>query len=150
VILVGEQKPQRLEVPLEKPTGLALIHNDGTLVVADAASKNLWAFRIKQDGKLDAGEKYYSLRVRKSDTSAETTAVIADTRDRIYAATKEGLQVFDPTGRLCGVLMIPTTDPILSMNFEGEKLERLRIVTANEGYVRKVIANVPPPMPKKK
>jgi gluconolactonase len=137
----GPGEPKRLDVPLEKPTGLALIHNDSTLVVADAASKYLWAFRVKADGTLDARDRYYSLRVRKNNPVAETTVLTTDTKDRVYAATSEGIQIFDPTGRLCGVLMLPVNEPITKMSFGGEKADQLQILTATKGFTRKMIAN---------
>lgn len=138
---VGDAKPQRFDVPLEKPTGLALIHNDSTLVVADAATKYLWAFRVKKDGTLDGGDRYYLLRVRKNNPVAETTVLTADKKDRIYAATSEGIQIFDPTGRLCGVLMLPVTEPITKMSYAGEQADQLQIFTATKGFTRKMIAN---------
>src|SRR5690606_35528358 len=47
---------RRFEVPLKEPTGLVLWGNGGTLVVADAGDKHLWAFRVAEDGSLTDGE----------------------------------------------------------------------------------------------
>ena len=138
---MGEGKPTQMEVPLDEPTGLVLVHNEGTLVVGDASSRYLWAFRVKKDGSLDSGDKYYALRVRKDSPRAETTALTSDTKDRVYAATKEGIQIYDPTGRMCGVLMLPSASPVHEMKFVGEKLDLFEIELGDKRFIRQMIAN---------
>lgn len=45
-----------------------------------------------------------------------------DNDGRIYAATPLGVQVFDPTGRLCGVMAAPAAGLMHSLAFEGDQL----------------------------
>ncbi len=45
-----------------------------------------------------------------------------DTDGRIYAATEIGVQVFDPTGRLCGVMTPAARGKAELMTFEGDQL----------------------------
>src|SRR5258705_13997857 len=99
VFLVGRDKPVAADVG--DPSGLAFWKDGGTLVVGDAAGKHLYAFRVKDDGTLDAKEKYYTLRVRPKEPSG-VKALVLDADRRLYAATNLGVQVFDPTGRTCG------------------------------------------------
>jgi enterochelin esterase family protein len=50
------------------------------------------------------------------------TGLATDTDGRIYAATEIGVQVFDPIGRLCGVMTPAAPGRPESMAFEGEQL----------------------------
>lgn len=131
---------RRDPVPLNEPSCLALWHNGGTLLVGDAGGKHLWAFRIGKDGALQAGDKYIPLRVRKGDERSEVSALCVDRSNRVYAATKEGIQIFDPTGRLCGVIVRPTPAKITALVFVGNELYAL---TADRTYVRTMTAQGP-------
>jgi len=60
---------------------------------------------------------------------------------RYYVTTALGVQVFDPTGRLCGVLPKPQADkPLTSCTFSGEKREYLYVTNGDKIYRRKVQA----------
>lgn len=64
---------------------------------------------------------YCPLRV-KTGEAALVTALTADREGRIYAATPLGIQVYDPTGRLCGVLHPPAAGSINDLRFEADRL----------------------------
>ena len=124
-----------------KITGLTLWPDAGTLVAADADSKYLWAFRIDTDGTLSAKEPYYSLRTKPGKKSAGTIGLTADSAGRIYAATELGVQVFDPTGRLCGVISKPAKGQLSYLAFGEEDRGLLFAVCEGKIYVRKTKAN---------
>src|SRR5262245_18847128 len=108
---------ETLKHPLKEPTCCAVSLGGSTLLVADAADRYVWAFRIEKDGSLGPGDRYCRLRVRgderrKKDTpadfyKADPSAMTVDGANRAYVATSIGIQVFDPTGRLCGVITGP-------------------------------------------
>lgn len=50
------------------------------------------------------------------------TALATDKDGRIYAATALGIQVFDPIGRLCGVMEAPGTTGLQGLRFEDDRL----------------------------
>ncbi|HJZ56130.1 MAG TPA: hypothetical protein VKE74_14275, partial [Gemmataceae bacterium] len=50
------------------------------------------------------------------------TGLRVDKDGRIYAATPLGVQVFDPTGRLCGVMHAPAPGTMHDLTFEGDQL----------------------------
>ena len=104
-----------------KPNGIALSRDQGTLAVSDHGGKFVWAFRIEADGSLAHPGNYMTLV-----TPAETPEVgkgdgmTTDVHGRYYVTSAEGLQIFDPTGRLCGVLPAPDpTLPVVSTCFAG-------------------------------
>jgi sugar lactone lactonase YvrE len=129
--------------------GLALWNDGGTLVAGDAAGKHLYAFRINKDGTLSARERYYPLRVRPKKPS-EAAALALDREGRLYAATREGVQVFGPTGRLCGVLLRPERAAVTALTFGGPDFDRLYVVCAGKLYVRKVKSKGVAPVAAKK
>lgn len=65
---------------------------------------------------------YAPLRTRRGQKSIEVTGLTTDKDGRIYAATDIGVQVFDPTGRLCGVLTPAAPGRPEHLAFEGDKL----------------------------
>src|SRR3954465_8459416 len=48
---------------IKEPTCCALSLGGSTLLVADAADRHVWAFRIEKDGTLGPGDRYCRLRV---------------------------------------------------------------------------------------
>ena len=65
---------------------------------------------------------------------------------RLYAATSQGIQVFDPTGRLCGVLLKPEREAATALTFGGPDFDRLYVLCNNKLYARKLkTKGVPPP-----
>jgi gluconolactonase len=129
------------------PSGIALWPDGGTLVVADAAGKHLYAFRIKEDLSLTDKEAYYTLRVRPKEASG-ARGMVFDAKGRLYVASHEGVQVFDPTGRLSGVMLRPEREPVTAVAFGGAARDRLYVGCGGKVYVRKVAAKGVVPMDK--
>ncbi|AMV29786.1 hypothetical protein VT84_35665 [Gemmata sp. SH-PL17] len=65
---------------------------------------------------------YGPLRPKYGETTIEVTGLTTDRDGRIYAATEIGVQVFDPTGRLCGVLTPAAPGKPKHLVFEGDQL----------------------------
>ncbi len=130
---------RRLDAGIASPGGVVLWADQGTLVVGDAAGKRLYAFRVGRDGGLDAKEGYYTLRTAPGQASG-VAALTIDSDRRLYAATREGVQVFDPTGRLCGVLLKPLPEPVTAVAFGGAERDRLYIACGDKLFVRKTKA----------
>ena len=141
VYLVGPGGAKRKVADgIAEPRGLVLWADGGTLVVGDAAGKHLFAFRVDKDGGLSARETYYALRVRSKEASGVASLTLDDA-GRLYAATREGVQVLDPTGRLSGVLLAPERAPVTYVLFGGGTERDLLYVTCNgKLYVRKTKA----------
>jgi len=124
--------------PVGVPGAVTALSKDGATVYAGYADRAaVWAYPVKPDGKPDltAGAPYAPLRIVEGyDNSREVrekklkypptlavTALIWDPAGRLYAGTSQGIQVFDPTGRLCGVLPLPKPGTVkgISWNAEG-------------------------------
>lgn len=125
------------EGDLVRPNGITLSPDQGTLIVSDHGGKNVWAFRIEEDGGLSFAEPYMTVRtphgeeeVSKGDGSA------TDAYGRFYVTTAVGIHMFDPTGRLGGVIANPQPN-VVSCEFGGPNLEYLYVAAADKIFRRK-------------
>ena len=134
VFLLGQDKP--VAEGLVRPTALAFWRDGGTLVVGESDGDELYTYRVGKDGSLDAKETYYTLRTRRREPSL-VTALVLDADGRLYAATAEGVQVFDPTGRMCGVINAPARAAVTSLAFAGPARDQMYVVCDGKLYTRK-------------
>ena len=136
------------------PNGITLSPDQGTLAVSESQGQHVWTFRINPDGALDAKGPYMTMR-RPIDPKGEFRAgelppyrpgaggdgMTSDTLGRYYVTTALGVQVFDPTGRLCGVIDKPQpAKPLTSCVLAGAKRDMLYVTNGDKIYRRKVQA----------
>lgn len=124
----------------------------GTVYVGFTGENAVWAFSPDKDNKLVNGAPYAPLRVRKAyDNSKQArdnlktdpprlavTALSLDSAGRLYAATEQDLQVFDPTGRLSGVLTLPEKGKVESIVWEGKDKDTLAVWVGEQKWTRKM------------
>ena len=91
---------------LAGPNGIALTREGGTLAVSEYRGEHVWTFRVNPDGTLDAGMPTMTLR-RGDGPEARGDGMAVDATDRYYVTSAVGIQIFDPTGRLSGVMATP-------------------------------------------
>lgn len=122
-----------------KPNGIALSRDQGTLAVSDHGGKFAWTFRIERDGTLAHPGNYMTL-VTPGETPevAKGDGMTTDIHGRYYVTSAEGLQIFDPTGRLCGVLPAPDPKvPVVSCCFAGPGHAWLHVANGGKIWRRK-------------
>ena len=139
IYLFHDGKKRKVGEGVASPAGLALWADGGTLVVGDAGDKYLYAYRIRENGDLDAKERYYPFWVRPKEPSGNAGLTL-DAAGRAYATSREGVQVFDPTGRLSGILVAPERAALGGVAFGGADLDRLYVACGGKVYVRKLLA----------
>jgi len=124
---------------VNKPNGITLSRDQGTLAVSDHGGKHVWAFRIEKDGSLSSPGNYMEMRTPVKDPEiAKGDGMATDVHGRYYVTTAEGLQMFDPTGRLGGVIATP--DPsmgLVSACFAGPDHAYLHVANGGTIYRRK-------------
>lgn len=122
-----------------KPNGITLSPDQGTLAVSDHGGKYVWAFRIEADGSLTHPGNYMEMRTPVADPEiARGDGMATDVHGRYYVTTAEGLQMFDPTGRMGGVIATP--DPaqmLVSVCFAGPDHSYLYVANGGKIYRRK-------------
>jgi enterochelin esterase family protein len=152
-----EKRPA--DTGLANPNGITLSPRHDTLAVSEAGGEHVQVWRVQADGTLDARAPYMTLR-RPIDPKGEFKfnqpppyrkasggdGMTSDTAGRWYVASPLGVQVFDPTGRLCGVLTKPQADqPLTSCTLSGPGLGYLYVTNGNAIFRRKVQATGNPP-----
>lgn len=140
------------DVGITAPNGIALTPDEGTLAVSDYKGGNTWLFRIQPDGTLDAKAPYMTMRLpidpkgsyeRQNPPPYKEASggdgMMTDPIGRFYVTSALGLQVFDPTGRLCGVLPKPSADkPLTNAVLAGPNREYLYVTNGDKIFRRKV------------
>jgi len=124
-----------------KPNGITLSPDQGTLAVSDHGGKFVWVLRIEADGALSHPENYMTMRTPVSDPEiAKGDGMATDIHGRYYVTTAVGLQMFDPTGRMGGVISTP--DPsagLVSVCFAGPDHAWLYVGNGGTIYRRKTL-----------
>ncbi|MCP4849832.1 MAG: SMP-30/gluconolactonase/LRE family protein [Verrucomicrobiaceae bacterium] len=124
---------------IAKPNGIALTTDGGTLLVSDHMDKEVWVFRIEKDGSLGHRAPYACLRLRSKNHPSKGDGIEVDDQGCFYVASDLGLQMFDPTGRISGVILSPQPGkPLVSVVFSGKRLEYLYIANGDAVFRRKI------------
>ncbi len=134
--LLQDKKPYTIRAQ-GRPV-LALSPDLNTLFIADSGSRDVWVYRTGRDDRFTGGERYISLRVRHHGDPSGACAFSFDTARRIYIAMKDGVQVFDPTGRLCGLILKPGPGTIRGMAFGGPERTYLYLLCGDKIYYRRL------------
>jgi enterochelin esterase family protein len=142
------------DVGITGPNGLTLSPDQNTLAVSDFKGQHVWVFRVEPDGSLSSKAASMTLRtaVDNSDprpaqrnpvfkTASGGDGMTSDLQGRYYVASNLGIQVFDPTGRLCGVISRPQLQkPLTSCALSGPGLQYLYATNGDKIFRRKVQA----------
>ena len=125
---------------INKPNGITLSPDQGTLAVSEYGGTNVWVFRVEQDGSLAAGERYMTLRAPTGKPDSGGDGMTTDGQGRYYVTSHVGIQMFDSTGRLGGVIERPQNKATVSVAFAGPNLEYLYVCSSDKIYRRKTKA----------
>ena len=129
-------EPQVAAKGIKAPNGIALSPDEGTLIVSEYQGTNVWAFRVKSDGTLDAGDRYLTLRGVTGRPDAGGDGSTVDAEGRYYVTSHAGIQMFDATGRLSGVFSRPQAKGTVSIAFAGEGSRYLYACSSDRIYRR--------------
>ncbi len=127
----------------EKPNGLAFSPDEATLYINDTAHYHVRAFAVEPSGRLKPGTG----RVVATADPAEKggpDGLKVDRAGRLYVAIAEGIWVFEPGGRLLGILAVPKRP--YNLCWCGAAADTLAITAGNAVYrVRLNVQGIMPP-----
>ncbi|WP_425614371.1 alpha/beta hydrolase-fold protein [Anatilimnocola sp. NA78] len=137
---------------ISRPNGIALSNDGGTLAVSDSGGEYTWTFRTRPDGSLDAKMPTMTMRLAIDpkgefkfnepppyQTASRGDGMAVDKAGRYYVTSAVGVQVFDPTGRQCGVLPKPTeSQPLTSCVLAGPSHSYLYVTNGDKIFRRKL------------
>jgi gluconolactonase len=132
----GKGDQRAVDTGIDRPNGITLWGDQKTLVVSEFGGAHAWVFRIEPDGSLAHKQPYYPLRLAPGAKESKADGMTVDMAGRLYVATESGLQIFDPTGRLSGVLMKPQRSFLSNVAFAGPKFDVLYVTVTDKVYRR--------------
>ena len=137
---------------ISRPNGIALSNDGGALAVSNYGGTHTWTFRVNAGGILDAKMPTMPMRLAvnpkgefkfnepppyKATSRGDGMAV--DKRGRYYVTSELGVQIFDPTGRPCGVLpKVDKDQPLTTCILGGKDHNTLYIAHGKRIYSRKL------------
>ena len=130
-------QPVPADTGISKPNGIALSPDQGTLAVSDYGGEHVWVWRIESDGRLSFKQPYMTLRTPGPELPSKGDGMATDAAGRYYVTSAVGLQMFDPTGRLGGVIRAPQDKPLVSVEFAGPAHSYLYVACGDKIYRRK-------------
>lgn len=133
---IAVDKSSKADGP-QRPNGIALTPDQGTLAVSDHGGRHTWVWRIEPNGTLSHRQPYITLRTPTPDASSKGDGMTTDAVGRYYVTSASGLQMFDPTGRMGGVIAAPSRQPIVSVTFAGPELSYLYVAAGDKIFRRK-------------
>ena len=123
---------------LNAPNGIALSPDGGALAVSEYKGSNVWTYRVEADGTLSAGAPSMTLRTPAGKAESAGDGMTVDALGRYYVTSALGIQMFDWTGRLSGVIARPQNKGTVSCEFAGPKREYLYACSSDKVYRRKL------------
>jgi enterochelin esterase family protein len=146
----GQATP--VDTGIAMPNGIALSNDGGTLAVSEYGGEFTWTYRVNADGSLDAKMPTMPMRLlidqkgefRMSEPPPYVKAsrgdgMAVDRAGRFYVTSAAGVQIFDPTGRPCGVLpVVDGTQPLTTCILAGPNHSALYVANGTKIYRRKL------------
>jgi gluconolactonase len=102
----GPSALQLLADDFEKPNGLAFSPAEDILYVCDTARYHVRSFSVEVGGGLRAGTGSVFARLDPASPGGPDGLKV-DRSGRVFVAVAEGVWVFEPAGRLLGILALP-------------------------------------------
>lgn len=124
---------------LNAPNGITLSPDGGTLAVSEYKGSNVWTYRVGPDGTLSAGAPYLTLRAPAGQAVSAGDGMTVDAQGRYYVTSALGIQMFDGTGRMGGVIARPQLKGTVSCAFAGPGGAYLYVCSADKIYRRKTL-----------
>ncbi len=136
VVLVTGGTARTVATGITAPNGITLTPDGGTLAVSEYRGGHVWAYRILEDGSLDGGDRFMTLRlpVGRDDSGGDGSTV--DEEGRYYVTSHAGIQIFDELGRISGLLFRPQDKNTVSIAFAGEGNQYLYACSSDKIYRR--------------
>jgi gluconolactonase len=120
------------------PRGVRVSPDQSRLVVNDPPTRWVWSFQIQADGSLINGRPFYYLQASEESSETDAGGMVFDSEGFLYVATKQGVQIFDPLGRVTAILNAPGREAVTNVFFGGPGLHWLYLTDGDRLYRRPV------------
>jgi sugar lactone lactonase YvrE len=123
---------------IDWPHGLRVSPDQSSLVVDDSRTNWVWRFQIQVDGSLTNGRPFYRLETTDPSSGPDAGEMAFDSEGFLYIATKIGVQVCDPQGRVIAIIGAPGSEGVSDVFFGGPDLQWLYVTDGDKVYRRPV------------
>ncbi len=125
-------KVSRLIDDLAAPNGVILSPDEKTLYVFPSMSAEMMAYPVVSPGKLGEPRVFCKLKQQETGGSKGADGVTLDVAGNLYITSHLGLQVYDPAGKLLGVIPVP--EKPANVTFGGADRDKLYVTARTSVY----------------
>ncbi len=124
----------RLIDDLPAPNGVILSPDEKTLYVIPSLQKEMMAYPVTGSGKLGEGRVFCTLQQPPDSTGRGSggDGLTIDTKGNLYITSRLGLQVFNPEGKLLGIIELP--EQPANVTFGGKDRKTLYVTARTSLY----------------
>lgn len=125
-------KVTRLIDDLPNPNGVILSPDEKTLYVIPSGQAEMMAYPVEGPGKLGKGRVFCTLKQAEGKKGGGGDGLTVDSKGNLYITSQLGLQVFDPAGKLLGIIAFP--EQPANVTFGGPNLKTLYVTARKSLY----------------
>jgi gluconolactonase len=122
----------RLIDDLPNPNGVILSPDEKTLYVIPSGQAEMMAYPVESPGKIGKGKVFCKLKQRREGGKSGGDGLTVDTRGNLYITSDLGLQVYNPSGDLLGIIALP--EQPANVTFGGRDLKTLYVTARTSLY----------------
>jgi gluconolactonase len=128
----SDGKVMRLGAIEKAPNGIILSPDEKTLYVIPSMQAEMLAYPIEAPGKIGAQRIYCTLKQAAGKTSGGGDGLTIDIKGNLYITSALGIQVFNPDGKLLGVIEFP--EQPANCDFGGKDNKTLYVTARTSLY----------------
>jgi gluconolactonase len=130
--LSADGKVTRLVDDLPNPNGVILSPDEKTLYVIPSGQAEMMAYPVEAPGKIGRGRVFCTLQQPEGVKGGGGDGLTVDSKGNLYITSRLGLQVFDPAGKLLGIIALP--EQPANVTFGGPDLKALYVTARTSLY----------------
>lgn len=122
----------RLIDDLKAPNGVILSPDEKTLYVIPSLQAEMWSYPVEGPGKLGQGKVFCTLQQPEGQMGRGGDGLTVDSQGNLYITSGLGLQVYDPAGKLLGI--IPFPEQPANVTFGGKEGKTIYVTARTSLY----------------
>ncbi len=122
----------RLLDNLKAPNGIILSPDQKTLYAIPSMQKDMWKYPVNSPGKLGEGSIFCELSQPNGKNNSGGDGVSIDEKGNLYIASELGVQIFNPEGKILGIIKFP--EQPANVTFGGPDMKTLYVTARTSLY----------------
>lgn len=137
-LAAGTRERRAADPNFPNPNGITLSADQSQLFVADFSGRFVYSYQIQEDGSLRYKLPYFHAQLPAPGGHSHLDGMCVNTDGNLIVASSQGIQVFDPRGRILIVLPRPRVDDQRTnyVALGGPDRKTLYVATAGTVYKR--------------